>query len=139
MKTVKRILIIAMTVLLFGSTLSCAKKASPAEMSEKELLKLIEEDATKLRGRDIKVCRYYGVYGESAAVGLNGFEYELIWNEEINGVLFTGNSIQEIVIWKNGEFCDLREAVDKGFLTVEQLEELAYVNNNALYKEYRKG
>jgi hypothetical protein len=108
-------------------------------MSEKELLKLIEEDATKLRGRDIKVCRYYGIYGESAAVGLNGFEYELIWNEEINGVLFTGNSIQEIVIWKNGEFCDLREAVDKGFLTVEQLEELAYVNNNALYKEYRNG
>ena len=40
MKTAKRILIIAMTVLLFGSTLSCAKKVSVAEMSEKELEEL---------------------------------------------------------------------------------------------------
>ena len=118
------------------SVFSCTKRSSPSEMSEESLLKMVEKDAKKEYGTNSKIYRYYGVFGESVAVGLNGFKYDMIWEEEVDGVLFTGSSIQEIMIWKDGKFCDFRDAVDKGFLTVEQLEDLANINNNLMYKEY---
>lgn len=122
--------------IMLVSVFSCTRSLSPSKMSEESLLKMVEKDAKKEYGTNARIYRYYGVFGESVAVGLNGFKYEMIWEEEIDGVLFTGSAMQEIVIWKDGKFCDFRDAVEKGFLTVKQLEDLANINNNLLYKEY---
>lgn len=136
MKITKQIVISIMIGIMLVSVFSCTRSLSPSKMSEESLLKMVEKDAKKEYGTNARIYRYYGVFGESVAVGLNGFKYEMIWEEEIDGVLFTGSAMQEIVIWKDGKFCDFRDAVEKGFLTVKQLEDLANINNNLLYKEY---
>ena len=136
MKITKQIVISIMIGIMLVSVFSCTRSLSPSKMSEESLLKIVEKDAKKEYGTNARIYRYYGVFGESVAVGLNGFKHEMIWEEEIDGVLFTGSAMQEIVIWKDGEFCDFRDAVEKGFLTVKQLEDLANINNDLLYKEY---
>ncbi len=76
---------------------------------------------------------YYGTY--NSCVVLSIFDPALmyhcgIFDEEIDGVIFYGVSAYDMRIWNCGEFCLLREAYSKGWVSKEDLQEIAYCWND---------
>ena len=81
---------------------------------------------------DIKIRKYYGTYNKSIVTMMdaNGMVYlQVIGKETIAGVTFNYNNSNFIRVWNNGTFYRLQEAYEKGFLSVDDLKNIAYYQN----------
>ena len=76
---------------------------------------------------DVSVHRYYGTYGDCAAVIMTDrFSAYLaaITYEIVEDLIFSYPDSNTICIWKDGDFCTLQEAYDGGLLTKDDLKKI---------------
>ena len=73
----------------------------------------------------------YGVYGDCVPVMIGGWiTTQAGWDDEINNVVIHYHNGSSIDVWKNGEFYSLREAYEQGYLTEEDIREIADIHKN---------
>ena len=112
-----------------------------AQPSER-FIEQIEEDYRDYRESDdqneVYISQYYGVYNGNCVplvIGLrgDGFFCQLV-NQEIAGSNFWfADTSEVIIVWIDGEFFTLEEAYEKGYLTAEQIADIARI---CAYGEY---
>ena len=77
-------------------------------------------------------ARPYGIYGSSVPVMMShrGALYDMrLWKDVIAGVTINYTNGNRIFVWRNGKFYSLQEAYDRSFLTVEDLQKIAAIQN----------
>lgn len=92
------------------------------------LKKELSEEATP----DDVMLRYYGTYGGAVAVMLTDrfSSYTMAeWSETIQNITIYYSDGRYITVWKDGVFYRLQEAYDRGILTVENIAQIAAIQN----------
>lgn len=78
---------------------------------------------------------YYGTYNGCAALLITAVDkiyLDVIIIENIGGVEFVFGSTNTILTWKDGHMYSLKDAYDKGFLTVSDLQSINYYRKHKL-------
>lgn len=85
--------------------------------------------AERLTVDDIKISEYYGTYNGAIIMWIDGpFSYmTAIQKIEVAGYIFSFSSSHQYEIWKDGEFCGIKKAYEKGWLTVKDIREFAEI------------
>ena len=78
------------------------------------------------------IMRYHGTYNGSVVVSFDGMAYQPFKKLDIAGITFLFGGMYTITVWKEGRFYTLEEAYDAGLLALEDLETVAYYQNNAI-------
>jgi hypothetical protein len=80
---------------------------------------------------DVSILFYYGTYGGCVAVKMTdrfSVYYQVITIETIDGIKISTNDSNPIHVWKDENFYSLQEAYDEGYLTKDNLREIALFN-----------
>ena len=128
-------LILLLAVLLPGCTNS---STTPAEITDDLLIRIESDYKDHLKyaynaDDPVRLECYYGIFDGCVPVMFH--ESTLFWerNVEIRGVVFHYIDNREILVWKNGVFHSLDEAMDLDLLSQSQLIEIASLHNNGEY------
>ena len=106
-----------------------------AQPSER-FIEQIKEDYRDGGAEGVYITEYYGVYNGNCVplVINNGFALAVLVEQTIAGETFVFADTSKVIdVWVDGEFFTLEEAYEKGYLTAEQIADIA---RTCAYGEY---
>jgi hypothetical protein len=77
----------------------------------------------------VKIYKYYGTYNESVVIMVQSGALPTPWQDNIDGVIFKYNDGHPIIVWKSGQFYELREAYENDLLSKKDLQSIAEIQN----------
>ena len=94
-------------------------------------------------GAEAHISEYYGVYnGNCVPLVINVYpsaSIQMLIECEIAGETFIfGDGSETIDVWVNGEFFTLEEAYEKGYLTAEQIADIAEIRRSGEYLSFEE-
>ena len=105
-----------------------------------ELVMQIREDWAAYRGvitaENAWISYYFGSYNGNVALMItdhrNSHDFaDVVWNQEVAGVIFRYNSGQQILVWYDGEFFSLPQAYGQGLITAGDVESIHHHHRQA--------
>ena len=77
---------------------------------------------------------YYGTYGDCVVLSIHDYGLQYVLGgpsrDDIAGVSFFYPQAYDLWVWNNGEFCHLREAYAKGWVSKVDVQNVAYYFNS---------
>ena len=88
---------------------------------------------------DFQIDHYFGTYNDSLALMVRRRDSsfpDVVWEEEVAGVIFHYNSGQSILVWHDGAFYSLPNAYEQGLLTAENIRAIHIQHQRAFFIMY---
>ena len=80
----------------------------------------------------VMIRKYYGTYNDCVVIYIQGYKFDLqiLGGEEVAGYKFNYPTPRTIRVWKDGEFYGLSYALEKGFLSEEDIKNIHYYHTS---------
>ena len=93
---------------------------------------MAENPVSDRRPEEDIILMYYGTYNGCVVLSIYDlyFHYiDEIWNENIGDVVFRGVGAYDLYVWRDGEFCMLKEVYAKNWVTKADVQNIAHLWN----------
>ena len=98
------------------------------ETKEQMVRDLINKYPEVVNWGDVRVGQSYGKYDDYVACTMyySHLSADVIWVDIIDGVAFYYLCGDTVMVWKNSDFFSIRYAYEQGWITKEELRDIAY-------------
>jgi hypothetical protein len=90
-------------------------------------------NADEMELSDVQILRYYGTFNGYVVVMFNSGARHEGWKETIAETTIYYLDSRRIYVWKDGSLCVLKQAYENNFLSVENIQSIAKVQNDIAY------
>jgi len=129
---VKKLVLIGALVLVIlvgGTMVGCGNNVGKLSAEVELQIKQDFADSWGASLESVKIHKYYGTYNESVVIMMQSGALPTPWQDDIDGVTFKYNDGHPIIVWKGGQFYELREAYENLFLSKKDLQIIAKIQN----------